>query len=116
MQNVKQTRREMSRLVLRGTMCLLMAGLIAGCTTTTDLTELTELKEEIVKIKEEVAKINVQIPIIDLSFEKFDNRIKKMEQTIDTDQFAKRDEIGCRTIAPIYLRDLDKNRKNEDFR
>ena len=115
MQNVKQTRREMSRLVLTGTMCLLMAGLIAGCTTTTDLTELTELKEEIVKIKEEVAKINVQIPIIDLSFEKFDNRIKKMEQTIDTDQFAKRDEIGCRTIAPIYLRDLDKNRKNEDF-
>ena len=54
MQSVKRTRREMSRLVLRGTMGLLMAGLIAGCTTTTDLTELTDLKEEIVNIKNQI--------------------------------------------------------------
>ena len=74
MQSVKRTRREIGRLVLRGTMCLLMAGLIAGCTTTTDLTELTDLKEEIANINNQITSINNSVTNIDNSVTNIDNR------------------------------------------
>ena len=106
MQSVKRTRREISRLVLMGTISLLMVGLIAGC-----VTDLTELKEEITNINNRVTSIDNRVASIDNSVTEIDNRVTnidnrvtQIEKTIDPEKLVNdvMDEICHYNVNVVF--------------
>ncbi|MDE0205617.1 MAG: hypothetical protein OXP66_06285 [Candidatus Tectomicrobia bacterium] len=74
MQSAKRTRREISRLVLAGIMCILMVGFIGGCD--------PELNEKITVINNQLASIDNRVTNIDNSVTEIDNRVTKSEEMV----------------------------------
>ena len=92
MQSVKRVRRGISRMVLTGTACLLMTGLMSGCVPPIDDTvtaDLAALKEQISSFKQQVTNINNTVKAIDNSVQVMDNRVNDFGRRIQGLVYAK---------------------------
>lgn len=74
MQSAKRTRREISRLVLAGIMCILTVGFIGGCD--------PQLNEKITAINNQLASIDNRVTNIDNSVTEIDNSVTEIDNRV----------------------------------
>ena len=113
MQSVKRTRRETSRLVLTGMLCFLLVGFLAGCETTNGTNDVLQPRLDEHSHPEAVTREDVRAEIETMVGPIVESLVREVSAAIEG--LATKDEIGCRTQAPVYLRDLDDTDKNKRF-